>query len=316
MIEHGALLFVLLGAGVFLLAGALSPIESFAWWAGWFDEQPSSIEKKAPGAVAPQQARSGPFVVYLAGIDSISGDVMTKRAEKLLDDLKRAAPGATIVSDVFPYAPSGRPLLSGPRLFLWAWRYLTRLKLDEKSHALAYLINLRNLYQVLVSADHRYGPIFNAGASSVILEALVREGYDLRSGAPIFIIGYSGGGQIAIGAAEYLKAATNARIAVISIGGIMASSPGIAAIDHIHHFYGARDRVHKLGAIMFPERWKIFPHSQWNLAMAEGRIESRVIGGMAHDGDDGYLGETCDAYGVSYLAKTVRAIASVLACGK
>lgn len=311
MIEHWALLSMLLGAAIFLLAGALSPIESFAWWAGWLDEDPASFpERDAEAFDGGKEGRF--FAVYLAGIDSIAGDKTTRRTERFLTLIEAAAPEVTIVSDVFPYAPSGRPLLAGPRLFLKTWRALYRLKLRRRSSILSNIINLRNLYQVLVSADHRYGPIFNAGAAHVILDALLRAGYDMEKVPPICIIGYSGGGQIAAASAEFLKAATGARITVISVGGIIASTPGVAALDMLHHLYGEKDSVQRLGAIMFPERWGVFPYSHWNLAKAQGRIQARCIGAMGHDRVGGYLGEGVDEDGEPFIRKTATAVAEVL----
>lgn len=310
MIEHWILLSVLIGLCVFLIAGALSPIESLAWWAGWSDED-SPLRKEDRENHAPHDA-SNLFAVYLAGIDTISGDELTWHVKKLIDGVNSATNEATIVTDVFPYAPSGRPLLAGPRVFLRLWRRLASLKRKARARALTSLINFRNFYQVLISADHRYGPIFNAGAATVILEALTDSGYNLASCPPIVIIGYSGGAQVAIGAAEYLKLATGAPISVISLGGTMASSPGIAALDRLYHLYGSRDRVHKFAALMFSERWAIFPHSQWNLAVAEGRVVRRLIGGMGHDGSGGYLGDNKDSDGEPFLEKTTEAIAAIL----
>lgn len=311
MIEQWALLSMLLGAAMFLLAGALSPIESFAWWAGWADADPTLPSAKASASPETRTDKKL-FAVYLAGIDSIGGDKTTRRTERFLAALEGEAPDVAIVSDVFPYAPSGRPLLAGPRMFLKSWRALYRLKLRKRSSILANIINLRNLYQVLVSADHRYGPIFNAGAATVILEALLRAGYDLEVAPPICIIGYSGGGQVAAAGAEFLKAATGARITVVSIGGIIASTPGIAAIDMLHHFYGTKDPVQRLGAIMFPERWGVFPYSHWNIARAKGRIEARCIGTMGHDRAGGYLGENADQDGAPFISKTAQAVGAVL----
>jgi hypothetical protein len=309
MIEHWFFLSVLTGLGVFLLAGALSPIESLAWWAGW-SEAPAATALK--GATDPSCEKPDLFAVYLAGIDSISGNELTDRTKKLVAGLKTAASSATIITNVFPYAPSGRPLLAGPRLFIELWKRIDNMKRGARGRALASLINFRNFYQVLVSADHRYGPLFNAGAAHVIFDALMANGYDPDTKPRIVIIGYSGGAQVAIGAAEYLKLATGARISVISLGGTMASSPGIGAVDRIYHLYGSNDRVQKFAAIMFPERWAVFPHSYWNIAKAEGRISPRYLGNMGHDGAGGYLGENADSDGESFISKTVAALASLL----
>jgi hypothetical protein len=161
MIEDWVYLPLLTGVAVFLLAGALSPLESLAWWAGWRER--AWAPQIFPKCGASAESSSDLFVIFLAGIDSISGDVLTAKAQKMLAGIAAGAPAATLVSNVFPYAPNGAPLLAGPRIFLRTWRFIDRIKRSGKGGALAYLINFRNFYQVLVSADHRYGPLFNAG---------------------------------------------------------------------------------------------------------------------------------------------------------
>ncbi|MEZ4716148.1 MAG: hypothetical protein R2851_08675 [Caldilineaceae bacterium] len=58
------------------------------------------------------------------------------------------------------------------------------------------IINVRNAFQVWVSVDHRYGPIYNQATAEVILHALLRYDYPMeRDDVPVFVIGYSGAGQ-------------------------------------------------------------------------------------------------------------------------
>ena len=152
------------------------------------------------------------------------------------------------------------------------------------------LINLRNIYQVLVSADHRYGPIFSQGAASAIEAALLKAGYAPGGGARIVIIGYSGGAQVAVGAAPFLKARLGASIDVISIGGVLASDRGIDAVDALHHVHGDRDRIEKIGAVMFAERWGAFANSRWNIAKRDGRLKLHKLTDIIHAGPDGYFG--------------------------
>ena len=61
------------------------------------------------------------------------------------------------------------------------------------------LINVRNIMQVAVSADPRYGPIYSLGVAKEIARSLARHGYQLGSQKPIFLIGFSGGGQVSVG---------------------------------------------------------------------------------------------------------------------
>lgn len=283
------IVIVSIGVAIVALAitAALSPLETLSWWAGW-TEQDLSDPPPAPADGADN--RSAPFVVYLSGVASISGEHLLRRERIFIDSVRTRLPHAIIIDDVFPYSPSGLPLLASPRLFDRLWRWLQKLDLQKRGNFLRGLINIRNIYQVLVSADHRYGPIFSQGAARAIVSALYNAGFRPGSGAPIVIVGYSGGAQVAVGAAPFLKAWCGAPINVISIGGVLASDPGIAAVDTVHHFRGENDRIEKLGALMFAERWPTFANSRWNEAKRDGRLVVHHLTDMGHAGPAGYFG--------------------------
>ncbi|MEO1251299.1 MAG: hypothetical protein AAFW81_03000 [Pseudomonadota bacterium] len=266
-----------------VLAAALSPIETLSWWAGWTDRDATS----EPQGAAPTDKQRA-FIVYLSGVAALSGEYMIARERIFLRRLGERLPDAAIVTEVFPYSPSGAPLLATPRLFDRLWRWLQKLRLQERRSVLKSLINLRNIYQVMVSADHRYGPIFSQGAADVIESALWRAGYS--RGSPVFIIGYSGGAQVAVGAAPFLAAQLDCAIDVISVGGVIASDPGLASLRKLHHFAGARDRIEKVGAVMFAERWALMANSHWNRAKRAGRISINRLAGITHAGPQGYFG--------------------------
>ena len=131
------------------------------------------------------------------------------------------------VLEVFPYSVQNRAL-TGQRFFAWFWRFALKLKLSRVAFA-GFIINLRNAFQVAVSADRRYGPIYNQGMAETLHSALRGHGYSVGSGVPVTIVGYSGGGQVAVGAAAYLKEIIHAPVTVVSLGGIMASDEGLLA---------------------------------------------------------------------------------------
>lgn len=293
-----------------IIAAALSPIESLSWWAGWNDAEatdapPVKITKPA----TPHENRR--YIIYLSGISTMAGHYLADQEARFLQDLKARIPDAEIISDIFPYSPSGAPLLASPRLLDKVWRRLLAMRLNGRG-AMATLANLRNFFQVLVSADHRYGPIFNLGAAQVIANALERHGYPKGAGAPVAIIGFSGGAQVGLGAAPFLKPAIGAPIDIIALGGVMASDPGVNAVRKIHRFYGARDSVQKLGAIFFPERWRIFSYSAWNKARRTGKITTQRIGSMKHSGPRGYFGLQRYKDDRRYVDDTVTAVVAAL----
>lgn len=288
MISSVLFTLIILAAAALLITAAFSPIETLSWWAGWTEDE---LDNVVPARLSsPENNQCGPFVIYLSGIASISGHYLIPREKTFIKGLKSRLPGATIIADVFPYSPSGVHLLASPRRFEQLWRWLQKLKLQGRRSFLAALINLRNVYQVMISADHRYGPIYNQGAAQAIEAALLATGYAPSSGAPIIIIGYSGGAQIAVGAATFLKARLSAPIDVISIGGVIASDPGLNTLRRLHHIFGDGDNVRRFGALMFPERWRIVANSEWNEAKRDGRISFYRMNDMLHAGPRGYFG--------------------------
>lgn len=338
MITTTLTLIAFLGVIAFVTAAALSPIESLSWWAGWNEVETSEagddpieplvLERMAPPVAtegdAPLLDASAPplldadaavekrKVIYLSGISVMAGRHLAPQESWFIDALRKRHPNTDIITDVFPYSPTGKTLLHTPRLLGRFWRRAMRLRLKGRG-AIAALANWRNFFQVLVSADHRYGPIFNLGASRVLLEALERHDYAFGSGAPVTIIGFSGGAQIGLGAATFLKPRINAPIDIISIGGVMASDHGLNTVRSVYRFYGSRDRMRLMGPLFFAERWAIMRYSDWNQAVRKGVIVSRKIGAMAHAGPRGYFGVQKKSSGNGrYVDDTLDAVSDAL----
>lgn len=278
---------LLVGAFGLVLSLALAPMESLGWWAGWLGPE----AEKEPARPAPAADAGGPapaaFVVFLSGIGSISGDELLPQEAAFLDRLQAALPEVRVVRDVFPYAPSGRELLTGQRVFSWLWRRVNDWRLSG-TRWLPALLNVRNLFQVLVSADHRYGPIYSFGIARVVRERLEAHGW--RPGVPVVLLGSSGGGQISVGAATFLE--IDAPLSIVTFGGVMASDRGIEEVARLVSLYGDGDKVYRLGAIAFPGRWPVAGGSFWNQARAAERLSEARIGPMGHAGREGYLDDT------------------------
>ena len=178
------LLADLLLVGLFglVVSLALAPIESLGWWAGWLgpESDEAAPDRATPSADPPAEPPAC-YVVFLSGIGSISGDELLPQETAFLDRLALELPDAQIVRDVFPYAPSGRQLLTGQRFFTWVWRRVLDWRLNG-TRLLPAILNVRNLFQVLVSADHRYGPLYSFGIAQVARERLRAHGYAPGSG--------------------------------------------------------------------------------------------------------------------------------------
>lgn len=304
----GTLIFSALA--VLFLMGLFAPFETLGWWAGWYGEKPGERDLLSSADVPESKAKQ--FVIYLTGIGGTSPNTYSPLERGFLAKLKDHLPDAELVDDVFPYAASNKAL-TGERFFSWFWRRLDTFRGRGAASIISSLINLRNLWQVLVSSDSRFGPLYNYATAQHVLGKLLQHGYRVGSGVPITLIGYSGGGQIAVGVAPLLEEAAKARVHIVSLGGVMSSNENILEVDSLTHIYGTKDSVQRWGYIMFPQRWTFFPWTPWNRARERGIIRRVLIGDMVHTGKNGYLDpEATLANGQSYLDKTAELVTSLV----
>ncbi|WP_297746649.1 hypothetical protein [uncultured Tessaracoccus sp.] len=274
----GAVLIVVL----FVL---LSPLESLNWWADRGEREIAHTMEQL--ALEPSSETSSEhYLVYLSGVGTLGGE-LSRREQAWLDELARRMPGVRIVDDVFPYAVNNQGLLQ--RTTAWLWGTLDKLRRGRFPLMLPMLINLRNVAQVLVSADPRYGPTFNIGLAQEIWRSLQRKGYVRGSGVPVTLIGFSGGAQMALGAGWFLDR-FDIPVNLISIGGIFGDDPGLDKMQHVWHLTGTGDRLHYIGNVAFPGRWVTAPLSPYGRIRRSDRFEHRTIGPMEHAGAKGYLG--------------------------
>lgn len=298
---------------VLVLVAIAIPLSVLIWWAGWSQRARAT---PAPPPLPPAAPLApGPFLVYLSGVGDISGEYQTRFEDDLLAEVAARVPGLIVISDVFAYSVRNIGMSSQERLgWFWAWVNTERLRKGSPLKKLGELINLRNILHVTVSADQRYGPVYNYGVARMILEGLVRHGYVPGSGAPVTLLGYSGGGQICLATAGYVQATLRAPVQVISLGGLMNSNESLATIARLTHFYGTVDQTQRLPDLVFPGRWPLFQGSAWNQALAAGRIRRICLGPMAHAGRGSYLDATRQlADGRSYRDATAAAIGAQIA---
>ncbi|HHY53859.1 MAG TPA: hypothetical protein GYA08_00345 [Chloroflexi bacterium] len=305
--------------GLFLLlfvTAALAPLESLNWWAGWSREG----EKKGPAelteaeAAASDEAESDFYVIYLSGIGAISGDSFPEEEYPFLHGLEERLTTAKIITDVYPYSVTNNGL-TGQRQLAGLWRQIEKMRFKNPNSILSLLVNLRNALQMFVSADRRYGPVYNLGIANEIYRVLREKGYRPENKRPIVLLGWSGGGQISIGAANYL-AALPSPLYVISLGGMLSDDPGLEKLTHLWHLYGVADPLQALGSVLYAGRWPILPNSPWNQAMANGRIDIICLGAYTHNGKGNYFDmETKlpnDARGRTHGEKTLDTIVHIL----
>ncbi len=285
------LLLPLAALVIFLFWAALTPFETLGWWAGWFGDAiyydaAATEETTTPSPQNTLHPPAAAYVIFLSGIGRVSGQTLSYREQGFLDRLRQRLPGAVVLDNIFPYSLNNLALTGQP-IFARLWQWALRRKLEGPALA-GYLINARNMLQVAISADKRYGPIYNQAMAEVMLDTIMRCDFDPESPVPIFLIGYSGAGQMAIGATTYLHEWTRAPIYVISLGGIFSSDPGILMADHVFHLWGDKDKA-QVWRLLMPGRWAWMATSEWNRALRQGRVTIIRMLGMGHTGRGGYL---------------------------
>jgi hypothetical protein len=314
------LFLVALSAGLLFVILVLSPFEALQWWAGWVDDRargpagPSGEppRREPPPRAAPVAAwpEPGSYVVFLPGVGAL-GTRIDEWERGLVNRLAAGLPGNVVLAGIFPFTVRDDTLIRG-RATAWFWRWLARLRQEHPS-LIARLIDWRNLTQVFVSMDPRYGPIFNFGVSEKLLAGLIREGYDTGSQVPVVVIGYSGAAQVALGAAPYLAQESGAAVTVISLGGVLGDDPALGTVKHLYHLWGARDIEARLAALAVPARWPIARRSRWNRAIQAGRLSATCLGQMVHAGAGGYLDpNTITLDGRSYLEVTASKVIEIV----
>ncbi len=312
MLESIALgtFYVFCIAVIALLCSALvAPVGALRWWTGVGQGAAGTSQQVEQAMNLQPSEQSKPtqhFVVYLSGIGGIGGNYLSIMEQAYLHALADRLSNAVIIDDVFAFSVTNTGLTEGERFGrFWQWLHENRLK-QRRARTLSELINLRNALQLLVSADKRYGPIYNRGTASTITQRLIQRGYRVGSGTPITLISYSGGCQVALGSATYLRPALGAPLQIISLAGVMNDDPGIDAVERMYHLSGERDGFPRVGKIVFPGRWERRRQSRWNRALATGKIQSINMGPMTHCNAESYFDpKSLLPNGQSYLDHTV-----------
>ncbi len=283
----------LLGLLLVLIAvvALLSPFEAMGWWSGWSRRHDGDADDELEDGSVPVRSDASHFIVYFTGIAGFSGGSGGRRESDLVAHIAARLPDeAVIVEDVFPYSVTNNPL-NGERILSGAWDWIDRKRKSKKTPISIYtgIITVRNIFQVAVSADPRYGPMNNLGVAEEVVRSLRRHGYPPGTAMPVTIVCYSGGGQIAVGCARYLTRALKAPIRVVSLGGVISSDPGLEDVQHLTHVLGSKDIVAPVAGLLFPGRWRWLPHSHWNRAKRQGRINVVDAGPMTHFGRNDYF---------------------------
>lgn len=180
MIDFIVLVLILIFV-VVTLALLIAPFETLYWWKH-IDDDTGELSLETSFSYDDDIAESSKdsnFIVFLDGI--AKADITNySYIDSFLESLARALPTSNIITDDMPYSVSNSDL-THDRPLSPLWRYAFERKVAKPTDGLGFLINFRNMLQVLVSADYRYGPIYNLGEAQQIVNQLLASGYKLGS---------------------------------------------------------------------------------------------------------------------------------------
>lgn len=294
LLELGLLLTWLVGLLV-PLAGIYSVAGQYAFWNGWLGglPDPASLFAQAdqqPAAAAGPPRAADRFVVYLDGIHQ-STEEHPPRVAALLAELGAQLPAGTeLIEGVQTYTISPAELAAdaGSR---WFWRRLFALQESHPNPLVnaicAALVQANNVIKVGISADRRYGPILNYELALKVAQRLVEAGLRQGSGQRIVLLGYSGGGEMAMGMADVLQVLCRCPVQILTCCGVFSGNQRLDQVAGIAMVVGSRDPVAALGPLLFPGRSPLLPLSNWNKARLAGRVKREVVPGMGHNGRSG-----------------------------
>jgi predicted Abi (CAAX) family protease len=298
-----------IGAVALVIGALLAPLEALGWWAGWYGEGIETDRRGSPAASASALPTAERYVVYLDGIGQTTRDYQPAVANFLKELAQRLPEEIILIEGLMSYSVLNRPLTEDrPLAFFWRWAAALQ---GRAAGLVGILVNLRNVLAVAVSADLRYGPIYNRGIAQQVYDSLLHHGY--QPGTPISLIGYSGGGQIAMGTFAFLSEALQVPIEVISLGGVISGNVRALEVQHLYHLVGDKDPVERIGPVVFPRRWQIVILSYWNRAKQMGKISFTSLGPVSHQGPTGMMAP--NAYlpdGRSHLQQTLDRILQIL----
>lgn len=319
---QGETLRLLILAGIVLLIwGVLAPVGTLLWWLqqdieGLRSERLRLRQRRPPDVLTGNSpnldARSNLnpcYIIFLTGVGDFSANQLAPGEEMFLERLEAQHSNCVVVSDVFPYSAANENL-GGRRLLAPLWRFAAEAEgwLGNAN----ILIKIRNLWRFAISIDSRYGPVYNFGIATAVVDRMyAAQPIPTFSSQPLklVLVGTSGGAQVALGASEYLERWLNAELTVISVGGVFSGTNGFDEVKQVYHLQGEQDWIEDLSYILFPSCWPWVVGSPFNQARQQGRFTVHNTGPHAHDGPTGYFGQ--DFIGTSdkhYLEITLRVV--------
>lgn len=315
-IRNGGFQLLLFAVFLLLIWGTFAPVGTIVWWldrgATKLETKTRELTNRVNGGDAESDfaaEKSNCYIIFLTGVGDTSSDELSSGEAEFLDKLEQEQPQCLIVRDVFPYSAANQNI-AGQRIFKYLWQVAEEAK--GWLELTQYLLELRNVWRMAISADNRYGQIYNQAIALSIVEKMEnKQPIPISRQQPIQLIlmGTSGGVQVALGAAPFLNQWLPVEINVVSFGGVFDGNEGFDAATHVYHYRGERDWIENIGGIVFPSRWRWTIGSPYNRARRQERYAAYISGPHQHNGNEGYFGrEVIEDDGKTYLELTLKQV--------
>jgi hypothetical protein len=294
------------------ISGVYSVISQFAFWNGWLGGLTPPAElfgDAADGSGFPS------YLIYLDGIHQSERD-HPPRVTAFLEALEQRLPDhVRLIKGLETYTLTPARLAddTGSQ---WFWRRLFSLQEHHPntlvSLVCAFLVQANNVIKVGISSDRRYGPILNYELALKVAKKLAEQGFIPPSGASadpveLVLLGYSGGGEMAMGMADYLRRLCRCPVRIITCCGVFSGNQLLEQVGAITMVVGTQDPVAAVGRIAYPGRSPLLPLSNWNRAVARGQVQRLSVSGLKHNGSHGPFADV-------YREAVINAIVTQLSC--
>lgn len=286
----------ILGLLLIPISGVISVTSQFAFWRGWLGglPQPGDIFAGLAGA-PPGTAETRCTIVYLDGIHQSERDHPPRVAAFLALLESRLPSHVRLFKGLETYTVTTARLADDAG-GSWFWRRLFALQEHHPNAWVglicAVLVQANNVIKVGISSDRRYGPILNYELALKVAQRLADQGFlpgPDPGGRPqeLVLLGYSGGGEMAMGMAEYLRRICRCPVRIMTFCGVFSGNQLLEQVGEIAMIVGDRDPVAAFGRIAYPGRSPLLPLSNWNKAVKRGQVRRHRISGLSHNGLNG-----------------------------
>ena len=296
--------------------GIYSVVSQYAFWNGWLTGLPlpgdvfAAVNGNNPLSGDKPASQSGRcYLVYLDGIHQSERD-HPPRVSLFLNALDaRLPPNTVLLKGLHAYTVTPARL-ADDNGSSWFWRRLFAIHEHHPNRWMAFLsaflVQANNVIKVGISSDRRYGPILNYELALKVCLSLSELGFTPGPEHNVVLLGYSGGAEMALGMAEYLRRLCRCPVGVITFCGVFGGNQLLHSVQRISTVIGSRDPVAAFGQVAYPGRSPLLPLSNWNRARSRGQVHRELIAGMKHNG---LHGPFSDRFRDEVISRVLRCLA-------